>query len=136
MTLPRELVPAAFADSLGDVLPVWSVLPFVALLAAIAILPLTSPGWWGKNRNRALVCAGLALPLAAGLILAHPSEGSHAILASILDYTSFICLLAALYVISGGIHVRGSLAGSPLSNTAMLGIGAVLANLIGTPAPR
>jgi Na+/H+ antiporter NhaD/arsenite permease-like protein len=35
-------------------------------------------------------------------------------------------------VISGNIHVRGSLAGSPASNTAVLGIGALLANLIGT----
>jgi Na+/H+ antiporter NhaD/arsenite permease-like protein len=128
----NESVPTTSADSLGSVLPLWSALPFVALLAAIAVLPIAAPSWWGRNRNRALVSLSLALPLAAGLILAHPSEGSRAILASILDYTSFICLLASLYVISGGIHVRGSLAGSPLSNTAMLGIGAVLANLIGT----
>jgi Na+/H+ antiporter NhaD/arsenite permease-like protein len=33
---------------------------------------------------------------------------------------------------SGGIYVKGSLAGSPLSNTLMLAIGAVLANVIGT----
>ena len=41
-------------------------------------------------------------------------------------------LLAALFVISGGIEVKGSLAGTPLANMGMLGIGAVLANLIGT----
>jgi Na+/H+ antiporter NhaD/arsenite permease-like protein len=128
----NESVPATPVESLGTVLPLWSVLPFVALLAAIAVLPLAAPGWWGKNRNRALVSLSLALPLAAGLLLAHPGDGSRALLASIRDYASFICLLAALYVISGGIHVRGSLAGSPLSNTAMLGIGALLANLIGT----
>jgi Na+/H+ antiporter NhaD/arsenite permease-like protein len=127
-----ESAPATSPESLGSALPLWSVVPFLALLAAIAVLPLAAPAWWGKNRNRALVSLSLALPLAAGLLLAHPSEGSRALLASLLDYTSFICLLAALYVISGGIHVRGSLAGSPLSNTAMLGIGALLANLIGT----
>jgi Na+/H+ antiporter NhaD/arsenite permease-like protein len=37
-----------------------------------------------------------------------------------------------LFVISGGIVIRGSLAGTPLVNTGMLGLGAVLANLIGT----
>jgi Na+/H+ antiporter NhaD/arsenite permease-like protein len=35
-------------------------------------------------------------------------------------------------VIAGGVYVRGSLAGSPLSNTALLGIGALLANVVGT----
>jgi Na+/H+ antiporter NhaD/arsenite permease-like protein len=132
VTLLRELAPVAPAGSFGDVLPVWSVLPFVALLAAIAILPLAAPEWWGRNRNRALVSLGLALPFAAGLILAHPADGPRALLASILDYVSFLSLLASLYVISGNIHVRGSLAGSPSSNTAMLGVGALLANLIGT----
>ena len=120
------------AEVLGDVLPIWSALPFVALLAAIAVLPLAAPEWWGRNRNRALVSLGLAFPFALGLIHFHPDAGSRALAASILDYGSFISLLASLYVISGNIHVRGSLAGSPNSNTAMLGIGAVLANLIGT----
>jgi Na+/H+ antiporter NhaD/arsenite permease-like protein len=41
-------------------------------------------------------------------------------------------VLGALYIISGGIFVSGSLSGTPLSNTAILGIGAILANLIGT----
>jgi Na+/H+ antiporter NhaD/arsenite permease-like protein len=120
------------AGSLGAVLPLWSVLPFAALLGSIAILPLAAPQWWGKNRNRAIVSAVFALPFAAGLALFHPAEGSHALLEALLDYASFISLLGSLYVISGGVYVKGSLAGSPLSNTAMLGIGAVLANLIGT----
>lgn len=51
---------------------------------------------------------------------------------SMTDYVSFILLLASLFVISGGIEVRGSLAGTPLANMGMLGIGAVLANVIGT----
>ena len=48
------------------------------------------------------------------------------------EYTSFILLLAALFSITGGITVRGSLSGTPLANTAALALGAVLANLIGT----
>ena len=51
---------------------------------------------------------------------------------SLTDYVSFIVLLTALFVIAGGIEVKGSLAGTPLANMVMLGIGAVLANLIGT----
>ena len=49
-----------------------------------------------------------------------------------MEYTSFIFLLGALYVISGGILIEGAFRGTPQSNTLLLGIGAVLANLIGT----
>jgi Na+/H+ antiporter NhaD/arsenite permease-like protein len=41
-------------------------------------------------------------------------------------------LLGALYVISGGILIEGAFRGTPPSNALLLGIGAVLANLIGT----
>jgi Na+/H+ antiporter NhaD/arsenite permease-like protein len=35
-------------------------------------------------------------------------------------------------VISGGIHLKGSLAGTPLANTTLLAVGAALASLVGT----
>ena len=41
-------------------------------------------------------------------------------------------LLGALYVISGGIYIGGSLSGTPLANTAMLALGGLLASFIGT----
>ena len=37
------------------------------------------------------------------------------------EYVSFIILLGALYVISGGIYVKGSLSGTPLANTGAAG---------------
>jgi hypothetical protein len=54
---------------------------------------------------------------------------------SLLDYFSFLVLLGALFVISGGIHVSGEFAGTPLVNTIFLAIGALLANVIGPRAP-
>lgn len=36
--------------AMGAELPLWSVLPFVALLLAIAILPLAAEHWWHRNR--------------------------------------------------------------------------------------
>jgi Na+/H+ antiporter NhaD/arsenite permease-like protein len=50
----------------------------------------------------------------------------------VIDYIPFIVLLTGLFVIAGGIIVRGSLTGTPVLNTAILAIGAVLASLIGT----
>jgi Na+/H+ antiporter NhaD/arsenite permease-like protein len=117
---------------LGSQLPLWSVLPFVALLASIAVLPLAAPRFWHANRNRALVAAAFAVPFAIALCAGFPEHGPEALGRSLREYASFILLLAALYVIAGGVHVRGSLAGSPLSNTMLLGIGALLANVVGT----
>ena len=119
------------AESLGQQLPLASVLPFALLLLAIALLPLSAAHWWEQNRNKALVVFLLALPFAIYLF-ALGAEAHAALHEALLDYASFLALLGSLYVISGGIHIKGSLAGSPLSNTTFLAIGAVLANLIGT----
>jgi Na+/H+ antiporter NhaD/arsenite permease-like protein len=43
-----------------------------------------------------------------------------------------MALLLSLFVITGGISLRGALAGTPIVNTAVLAFGALLANVIGT----
>jgi len=48
------------------------------------------------------------------------------------EYLPFIVLLFSLFVIVGGIRVEGDIPAHPLTNTAFLGIGALLASLIGT----
>jgi|CXWL01.1.fsa_nt_gi Na+/H+ antiporter NhaD/arsenite permease-like protein len=118
--------------SLGAVLPLWSMLPFALTLFAIAILPLVAGHWWEHNRNKAIVCGLLAVPYVGWLLRFYGDAGAQHLEHAILDYASFMALLGSLFVISGGIHVRGSLAGTPLANTVLLGIGAVIANLIGT----
>jgi Na+/H+ antiporter NhaD/arsenite permease-like protein len=115
---------------LGGRLPLWSVVPFAALLIAVALLEVLAAGWWARLRNKALVVAALAVPAAAQLLLV--PDGAGALAHSLAEYLSFVSLLAALFVISGGILIRGSLAGTPLANAGMLAAGAVLANLIGT----
>ena len=113
-------------------LPLWSVLPFVLLLLAIAALPLAAPRFWESNRNKGVVAGALALPLAAYLALAHGAAGVHELAEKAKEYVSFIALLASLFVVTGGIYVRGSLAGTPLVNTCVIGFGAVIASWIGT----
>jgi len=113
-------------------LPLISVGPFALLLLAIAVLPLFASHWWEHNRNKAIVVACFALPMIAYLGLALGPAGRFVLEEKLLEYVAFIVLLAALFTISGGIYIQGSLAGTPLVNSAMLAIGAVLANLIGT----
>ncbi len=124
--------PAVAQTPLGAGLPIWTMAPFLLLLGSIAVLPLAASDWWEAHGHKALVALVLATPLAAYLILAHGAEGAGHLGDSLRDYVSFIALLGSLFVISGGIHVRGSLAGTPLANTVFLGVGAVLANFIGT----
>ena len=109
-------------------LPLYSVLPFVAVLLAIAFLPLTLPHWWESNRNKLVISAGLGLPVLLLYLAREPRTLVH----TAGDYVSFIALLTGLYVIAGGILLRGDLEATPAVNSAFLGAGAVLASLIGT----
>ena len=111
---------------------VFQILPFGLLLLSIAVLPLTVPHWWEKNRNKLLVSMIWAVPAAVVLILNMERVGVGLLVHSLKEYVAFIALLLSLFVITGGIFVKGSLAGTPMSNTIILGIGAVLANLVGT----
>lgn len=116
---------------LGTLLPVASILPFCLLLLSIAVFPLFQPHWWEHNTNKGLIAAILALPTAIYLATFGDS-GTHALLHAGEEYLSFVLLLGSLFVISGGVLVRGRLPCSPLMNTAILGIGTVIASFVGT----
>jgi Na+/H+ antiporter NhaD/arsenite permease-like protein len=118
--------------SMGRDLPLASLIPFVALLGAIAVLPLAAPHWWEHNTNKLVVSSVLGVPLAIYLALTYGHEGLVPLEHAALEYLSFIALLGSLFVISGGIYLKGSLSGTPLLNTAILAIGALLANVVGT----
>ena len=133
VALPTLLPATAFAaDFDGGSLSAWWGLPFAGILLSIALMPLLTPSFWHHHYGK--VAAGWALafllPFAAihGASLA-AAQLLHALLA---EYIPFIILLTALFVVAGGIHIRGNLHGTPGLNTAILAIGAVLASLMGT----
>jgi len=112
--------------ALGLSLPLWSVVPFAGLLLSIALLPLLAPSFWA--RHYAKVCLAFGVPVAGFFLLRAPRELLH----TVLEYASFLILLASLFTISGGILLRGTLRGSAGINCAILAVGAVLANVFGT----
>jgi Na+/H+ antiporter NhaD/arsenite permease-like protein len=118
--------------SLGAQMPPWSVAPFAFLLLGIAILPLLVPHWWEHNRNKAVLVLVLSLPIAAYLVAGFGQAGLHELEEKVKEYVSFVALLGSLFVISGGICIQGSLAGTPLVNTLMIGLGGLTASFIGT----
>ena len=109
-------------------LPVYSIVPFAAMLLAIAVCPLWNPHWWESNRNKLVVACALGLPVAGFYAARHP----HVLLDTVQDYVSFMLLLTALYVIAGGIRLTGDLRATPLVNTTFLATGSVLASFLGT----
>jgi Na+/H+ antiporter NhaD/arsenite permease-like protein len=107
-------------------------LPFIGILLTIAIAPLLAPKFWLRHYGKlAFGWAALTVvPLAALYDL--PTALTAFLHMMLADYMSFIVLLFALYVVAGGILVTGNLRGTPLVNTALLGLGAVIASLVGT----
>ena len=89
---------------------------------------MINAAWW--RRRYAWVSLGLGAPTASYFLLQGGWEEAY--LRTLQDYASFITLLGALFVISGGVLLRGHLVGSPFSNTVLLALGAVLASLVGT----
>jgi Na+/H+ antiporter NhaD/arsenite permease-like protein len=120
---------AGLVTALASAPPAWTVVPFAAYLVAIAVVPLLFGRFWTRDRNKLLVALLAGLPVAVYLLGAH---GGGLLLESLKEYATFLVLLSALFVISGGIHLRGAPAGTPGMNTLVLALGAVLSSVIGT----
>ena len=116
-------------ESLGHLLPLWSVAFFGLLLLFIAFLPLSHRRIWESNRNKAVVCGILSLPV---VVLFYLYGDLQPLLHEIKEYFSFIILLASLYIISGGIFLSGDIGATPRNNTLFLCLGGIIANIFGT----
>ena len=104
------------------------ILPFVFLLASIAILPFINRRWWDRNYPYVSSGFGGLIVLYYFLLLKAPERMLHVG----LEYVSFIFLIGSLFVVSGGIHIRIRGRSTPLTNVFLLASGAVIANILGT----
>jgi len=123
---------AEAAELDGAQLSAWWGLPFAGVLLSIALMPLLLPWIWHRHFGK--IVAGwsllLLLPFAA---LQGPGVALQAVAHTLLaEYIPFLVLLTALFATAGGIYVRGNLHGGPLTNVAIMAVGAVLASVMGT----
>jgi Na+/H+ antiporter NhaD/arsenite permease-like protein len=116
----------------GTELSLWWGVPFVGILLSIALLPLLATRFWHRHYGK--VAAVWALAFALPFAVNHGAVTAIELLAHtlLLEYVPFIILLAALFTVSGGIRLTGNLHGSPATNTALLGVGTLLASVVGT----
>ena len=106
----------------------WMILPFVALLALIALAPLFFAGFWGRHYPK--VAGGLGAVTVGYYLLS--LGASERVIHTGVEYLSFIALIGSLYVVAGGIHIRVKGEATPWGNVVFLAVGAVLANVLGT----
>ena len=125
-------MPASAAALNGAALsPLWG-LPFAGILLSIALLPLLAPRFWHHHFGKVTAAWALAFFIPFALTFGVTTAGVGFVHALLGEYVPFILLLTALFVASGGIYIRGNLHGTPLLNTGILAVGAVLASIMGT----
>ncbi len=108
----------------------WMVIPFVVMLLTIAIAPLMAEHLWESNRNKLIFTA--IISVATIILLSCYGLGGDIVHGLLHEYIPFIMLLLALFVVTGGIHICGDITATPLVNTFILGLGFVLASVMGT----
>jgi Na+/H+ antiporter NhaD/arsenite permease-like protein len=108
----------------------WMILPFVALLATIALAPLFFSAWWA--RRFPWVSFGLSAVTLGYYLFFLPGAAQQTVLHTSHEYLSFIALIGALFVVSGGIHIGVKGESTPRVNVIFLLVGALIANILGT----
>jgi len=116
----------------GRSLSLWWVLPFAGVLLSIAIVPLISPHWWHRFYGPVMLGWALAFVVPAGLTFGVGPITDMVLHTALLEYIPFLILLFALFTVAGGVHLAGTLRGTPGTNTALLAFGTAIASLTGT----
>lgn len=123
----------AAAESIdGSRLSTWWGAPFAGLLLCIALVPLIAPITWHHHFGKITAAWSLAFLLPFAVVFGAGAAAVSLAHVAIAEYIPFILLLTALFVVAGGIYIRGSLHGSPGLNVVLLLIGAALGSVMGT----
>ena len=104
------------------------ILPFGALLAAIALAPLFFADWWARHYPK--VAVGLAATTLTYYLAFLPAAARGTVLHTAEEYLSFMALIGALFVVSGGIHITVKGEATPHVNVLFLLIGALSLRMV------
>jgi Na+/H+ antiporter NhaD/arsenite permease-like protein len=125
--------PALASDGLdGASLSLLWALPFAGILLCIATGPVLYSHLWEHHYGK-FAAVWAALVVAPLFVLVDPHTVTATLAHTVLlEYLPFILLLLALFAVAGGIFVEGNLHDSAFTNTVLLGVGALLASVVGT----
>jgi Na+/H+ antiporter NhaD/arsenite permease-like protein len=110
---------------------VWAV-PFIGVLLSIAVLPLLTPQLWHHHFGKITAAWALAFVLPYAALDGLGATAAQIVHVMLGEYVPFLILIGSLFVIAGGVHLRGNLHGSPATNTVLLAAGTGIASITGT----
>ena len=116
----------------GTALGLLWALPFAGMLLCIAAFPLVAPHFWEHNFGKVSAFWVVIVLWPLLLLFGWQLTLFEILHLALLEYLPYIILLLALFTVAGGIHFSGSFRGSPLSNTAFLAGGTLIASWTGT----
>lgn len=116
----------------GSRLSAWWGIPFAGLLLSIALCPLLTPQFWHHHFGKLTLLWSFAFLLPCAIFFGVTTAAGGAMHAFGAEYFPFIILISSLFVVAGGICVRGNLHGTPALNTGLLALGTILASIMGT----
>lgn len=108
----------------------WMSIPFVVMLLTIALAPLFFERVWESNLNKFLFVLAISVPTT--ILLASYGLGDKVVHNMLYDYIPFIMLLLALFVVTGGINIKGDIMATTSVNAFILAMGFILASFMGT----
>ncbi len=121
---------SVFAQDHGEQsISLYYSIPFVLMLVSIAVIPLKWEHWWEDNNNKLKVALILGIPIGFFFLFYDIHKLQH----TLEEYIAFMVYVGSLFVISGGVVLRGEIKCSPKTNLIIMGIGTLLASFIGTP---
>ena len=116
----------------GSNLRLWWCIPFLGILLSIAIFPLILPHFWHHHYGKVSLFWGVGFLIAFSIAFGFDMGIFYLIEVYLGEFIPFIVLLLALFTVSGGVLLKGTLQGTPKVNTVLLLIGTVLASWMGT----
>lgn len=120
------------ADLDGSKLSIWWGAPFAGVLLSIALMPLLIPTFWHHHFGKVMLGWAAAFLLPFAYLFGTGAAASGLLHALVAEYIPFIVLVGTLFIVAGGIFIRGNIHGSPGVNVSILATGAVLASFMGT----
>ncbi len=108
--------------------PGFLIIPFLILIGMIAAGPIFFGHFWEHNYKKVAVILGLTV---LGYYVIALGD-THMPIHTLAEYVTFATLLSSLYIAAGGIYLNVNANATPKMNVALVAIGAILANVIGT----
>ena len=116
----------------GSTISILWIIPFLGILLSIAIFPLISSSYWHHNYGKISAFWGILFLFAFTFNFGIDISVFYLLEVYLREFLPFIVILLALFTVSGGVLISGTMKGTPLVNTIILLIGTVLASWMGT----